>query len=81
MGLVHIYAERDSGRILGAELFCPNAEHLAHQLAWIISLKLTIAQVLALPFYHPVMEERNFVRLYATSDRKTQKPLPKANTL
>lgn len=57
IGLVHIYAESDSGRILGAELFCPDAEHLAHQLAWVISLKLTVAQVLALPFYHPVMEE------------------------
>jgi dihydrolipoamide dehydrogenase len=57
VGLVHIYAESDSGKILGAELFCPNAEHLAHQLAWAISLNLTVAQVLALPFYHPVMEE------------------------
>jgi dihydrolipoamide dehydrogenase len=56
-GLIHIYAERDSGCILGAELFCPDAEHLAHQLAWVISLKLTVNQVLALPFYHPVMEE------------------------
>lgn len=57
VGLVHIYAERDRGKILGAELFCPDAEHLAHQLAWVISLNLTVAQVLVLPFYHPVIEE------------------------
>ena len=57
VGLIHIYTERNSGRILGAELFCPDGEHLAHQLAWVISLKLTVTQVLALPFYHPVMEE------------------------
>ena len=57
VGLVHIYAHSRSGKILGAELFCPDAEHLAHQLAWVISLNLTLAQVLALPFYHPVMEE------------------------
>jgi dihydrolipoamide dehydrogenase len=57
VGLIHIYAESDRGKILGAELFCPTAEHLAHQLAWAISLNLTVAQALALPFYHPVMEE------------------------
>jgi dihydrolipoamide dehydrogenase len=57
VGRIHIYAGRDRGQIFGAELFCPDAEHLAHQLAWVISLKLTVAQVLALPFYHPVTEE------------------------
>ena len=57
VGLIHIYVEPDTGKLLGAELFCPNAEHLAHQLAWVISLNLTVSQVLALPFYHPVMEE------------------------
>ena len=75
VGLVHIYAERDSGRILGAELFCPDAEHLAHQLAWVISLKLSVAQVLALPFYHPVMEEGLRTALRdAASQIKTQHP-------
>lgn len=57
VGLIHVYVERTQGKILGAELFCPDAEHLAHQLAWVISLNLTVAQVLILPVYHPVMEE------------------------
>ncbi|MBE9047486.1 dihydrolipoyl dehydrogenase [Pleurocapsales cyanobacterium LEGE 10410] len=75
VGLVHIYAERDSGRILGAELFCPDAEHLAHQLAWVISLKLSVAQVLALPFYHPVMEEGLRTALRDAADQiNTQHP-------
>ena len=33
------------------------AEHLAHLLAWSHQQKLTIRQMLAMPFYHPVIEE------------------------
>lgn len=57
VGLVHIYAEKTSGKLLGAEIFAPEGEHLAHLLAWAISLNLTAFQTLSLPFYHPVMEE------------------------
>ena len=56
-GLVQIYAHRKSGKILGAELFAPSGEHLAHLLAWAISLNLTVKEVLSLPYYHPVVEE------------------------
>ncbi len=56
-GLVHIYAHKKNGKILGAELFAPEGEHLAHLLSWAISLKLNVFQVLSLPFYHPVLEE------------------------
>jgi len=56
-GLVHIYAERTSGKILGAEMIAPGAEHFAHLLSWIVSLELSVNDVLALPFYHPVLEE------------------------
>jgi dihydrolipoamide dehydrogenase len=35
----------------------PDAEHLAHLLAWVVQLGLTVEQVLALPFYHPVVVE------------------------
>ena len=34
-----------------------DAEHLGHLLAWALQLNLTVAQVLELPFYHPVVEE------------------------
>jgi len=56
-GLMHIYAEKKTGRLLGAELFAPEGEHLAHLLVWAVSLKLTAREALALPFYHPVLEE------------------------
>jgi dihydrolipoamide dehydrogenase len=56
-GLLHVYADTSSGRLLGAEMIGPDAEHLAHLLAWALQMKLTIAQMLEMPFYHPVVEE------------------------
>lgn len=56
-GLLRVYAERCSGRFLGAEMAGPAAEHLAHLLAWSHQQNLTISQMLAMPFYHPVIEE------------------------
>ncbi len=35
----------------------PDAEHIGHLLAWAIQAELTVAQALAMPFYHPVVEE------------------------
>lgn len=56
-GLLHVYAARQNGRLLGAEMIGPEAEHLGHLLAWAHQLQLTIPQMLELPFYHPVVEE------------------------
>ncbi len=56
-GLLRIYGERSSGKILGAELMAPDGEHLAHLISWGISSNLTVVEMLALPFYHPVVEE------------------------
>jgi dihydrolipoamide dehydrogenase len=56
-GLLHIYADRQTGRLLGAELQAPDGEHLAHLLAWALSLNLTAQEALRMPFYHPVVEE------------------------
>lgn len=56
-GLLHVYAARDDGRLLGAEMIGPEAEHLGHLLAWAHQLRLTVPQILELPFYHPVVEE------------------------
>ena len=56
-GLLRIYAEQGTGLLLGAEMFGPAAEHIAPQLAWVIQLRLSVQQVLELPFYHPVLEE------------------------
>ncbi len=56
-GRLHVYAEADSGRLLGAEMAVPEGEHLAHLLAWAIQQKLDLDQLLQMPFYHPVVEE------------------------
>ncbi|WP_423193568.1 dihydrolipoyl dehydrogenase [Cupriavidus sp. H18C2] len=56
-GLMHVYADRATGRFLGAEWMGPRAENIAHLLAWSYQQGLTIADMLAMPFYHPVVEE------------------------
>ena len=56
-GLLHVYAELGSGRFLGAEMLGPEAEHIGHLLAWALQMECTIAQMIAMPFYHPVLEE------------------------
>ncbi|PSU33026.1 dihydrolipoyl dehydrogenase [Photobacterium lutimaris] len=56
-GMLHVYGEQGTGRFLGAEMMGPNAEHLAHLLAWAHQNKMTIADMLDMPFYHPVIEE------------------------
>ncbi len=56
-GAARVYADRASGRFLGAEMAGPRAEHIGHLLAWTHQQGLTIDQMLAMPFYHPVIEE------------------------
>ena len=56
-GLLHVYAESGTGRFLGAEMLGPEAEHIGHLLAWALQMDCTIMQMLAMPFYHPVVEE------------------------
>ncbi|MDQ9169522.1 dihydrolipoyl dehydrogenase [Oxalobacteraceae bacterium R-40] len=56
-GVLHVYAETGSSRFIGAAMIAPHAEHLAHLLAWACQSRMTIPQMLELPFYHPVIEE------------------------
>ena len=56
-GMLRVYAEQGSGRFLGAEMIGPAAEHIAHLLAWAHQQKMTVAEMLDMPFYHPVIEE------------------------
>lgn len=56
-GLLRVYAEQGSGLFLGAEMFGPAAEHIAHLLAWCAQSRMTVSEMLDLPFYHPVIEE------------------------
>jgi dihydrolipoamide dehydrogenase len=57
VGLLHVYVDIATGRIVGAEMIGPDAEHLAHLLAWAIQADMTVSSALEMPFYHPVIEE------------------------
>ena len=56
-GMLRVYAEYGSGRFLGAEMIGPRAEHMGHLLAWACQARMTVDQMLDMPFYHPVVEE------------------------
>jgi len=83
-GIVRVYAERDSGRLLGAEMACTRGEHLAHLLAWSIAQGLTVGQLLRMPFYHPVIEEAlqaALYDLYAKVESRNEGPITELETL
>ncbi len=56
-GVIVLFADRISAKLLGGELVMPQAEHLVHLLNWAIEMGLTVDQILDMPFYHPVLEE------------------------
>ncbi len=56
-GHLRVYGQRSTGLLLGAEMVAPAGEHLAHLLSWAIQKRMTVFEVLQLPFYHPVVEE------------------------
>lgn len=56
-GAARVYFDRMSKRFLGAEMAGPRAENIGHLLAWAHQSGLTLDQMLAMPFYHPVVEE------------------------
>jgi len=56
-GLLRVYAEHGTGLFMGAEMFGPAAEHIAHLLAWSAQQRMTVEAMLDMPYYHPVIEE------------------------
>lgn len=56
-GALRVYGEHGTGLFLGAEMIGPRAEHIAHLLSWAAQQRMTVAQMLDMPFYHPVVEE------------------------
>ena len=56
-GHLRVYGDSADGRFLGAEMVGPDAEHISHLLAWALQARMTVAQMLEMPFYHPVIEE------------------------
>ena len=77
-GVIRVYADKASGRMLGAEMVCAKAENLGHLLAWCIQRDLTVGELLQMPFYHPVIEEAlqaALYDLYAKVDKKNPGPI------
>lgn len=79
-GRLQLYADEGDGRLLGAEMVAPDAEHLLHLLAWSIQQNLNVDQLLEMPFYHPTVEEGLRGALQAVrhelGKRRTQPDLP-----
>ena len=56
-GLLKLYVRKVDGRLLGGSMCAPKGENLAHLVAWSIEQNLTVRDMLAMPFYHPTIEE------------------------
>ncbi len=56
-GVIRVYGEKPTGKLVGAALVAPHGEHLGHLLAWSIQQGMTAYEMLRMPYYHPVMEE------------------------
>jgi dihydrolipoamide dehydrogenase len=67
-GILRVYADRD-GKLTGAAMAAPAAEHLAHLVAWAIEQGQTAAQLLDMPIYHPTYEEGLRTALRQIRDR------------
>ena len=77
-GVLRLYADRASGRLLGSEMIAPRGEHLGHLLAWAIEQHLTVGQLLRMPFYHPVIEgalKAALSQLHAKVDTRCPGPI------
>jgi len=73
-GRLRVYADAESGRLLGAEMCIPGGEHIAHLLAWSIQQRLALSDMLSMPYYHPTLEEglRTALRAAGKQFRKAQ---------
>jgi dihydrolipoamide dehydrogenase len=63
-GIIRVYADKASGRLLGSEMITTKGENIAHLLSWCIQQGLTVGDLLRMPFYHPVIEEALQAALY-----------------
>lgn len=83
-GIIRVYADKASGRLLGSEMICTKGENLAHLLAWCIQQEMRVGELLQMPFYHPVIEEAlqaALYDLYAKVDTKNSGPITELRPL
>jgi len=79
-GKLRVYADRKTGVFLGAEMAGPFMEHMAHLLAWAVQQELTVQKMLAMPFYHPVVEEGLRTALQHLARELQPAPAPQSTT-
>jgi len=75
-GVIRVYAEKSSGKILGVTIVSTKGEHLGHLLSWCIEQGLTVHDLLRMPFYHPTIEEGLQAALYNLLKEVDAKPSP-----
>lgn len=56
-GVICLYADKESKKLVGGELVMENAEHFTHLLTWAVAQDMTILDLVKMPYYHPVLEE------------------------
>jgi dihydrolipoamide dehydrogenase len=59
-------------------MIAPRGEHLAHLLAWAIEQRMTVGDMLRMPFYHPVIEgalKAALSQLHAKVDARSLGPI------
>lgn len=56
-GKIRISANEEDGMLRSCEMMAPDGEHLAHLMAFAIERRLTAAEMLEMPYYHPTIEE------------------------
>ncbi|MGD8907732.1 MAG: dihydrolipoyl dehydrogenase [Chromatiales bacterium] len=77
-GIIRVYADKQSGVVVGSEMITTRGENLAHLLNWAITQELSVGQLLQMPFYHPVIEEAlqaALNNLYAQVEQKNPGPV------
>ncbi|MBL3526428.1 MAG: dihydrolipoyl dehydrogenase [gamma proteobacterium endosymbiont of Lamellibrachia anaximandri] len=77
-GIIRVYGDKTTGRILGVEMISVRGENLGHLLNWAITQELSVGDLLRMPFYHPVIEEAlqaALNNLYSKVERKNEGPI------
>lgn len=56
-GVISLYADKRTKKLICGELIMPRAEHFTHLLAWAVENEMIVLDLVKMPFYHPVLEE------------------------
>lgn len=56
-GVIRVYAEKKTGKLLGGAMIAVKGESLGHFLNWLIQKEMTVFDALQMTYYHPVVEE------------------------